>query len=270
MKTMLWKLGAVGLLFAAAPALADSPFDGTWKARLDSMKMIAKPDRFSIKDGVYSCQSCLPAPYSIPADGKYHRVAGKDYWDELAVTVVDDRSIGMSFKKAGAVISTNTQSVSADGMTLTGTARNTNNGGNVPIDSTRVTSRVGAPVAGAHLISGSWQAAPASSVSEAAMTVSIKIDGDRFHQVTGMGETLDATIGGPFTPVVGDPGKTMTKVERLGPRSIRTTDMRGGKVVDVSTFTVSADGATLTGSWRDPVSGATGGFTAVKSEAARR
>ena len=259
----LYKLAVAGLLSVTTPAWADSPFDGTWKARLDTVQVQSKPEVFSIKGGVYDCRTCLPA-YSIPADGKYHKVAGKDYWDELAVTVVDDHSIGMSFKKAGKVISTNSATVSPDGNSLITAAHNTNNGGGVPVDSKGSATRVGQPMPGAHLYSGQWQFAAASAMSDAAMTVSMKIDGSRLHQVTGLGEKLDATIDGAYAPNQGDPGKTMTKVERLGPRSLKMTDMRGGKVTSITTYTVSDDGTTLTGRFTDPQDGSTGGFTAVK------
>jgi hypothetical protein len=257
------KPGVAGLLFLAAPALAESPFDGTWKARVDSMQLQSKPDSFSLRNGIYDCRTCIPA-FSVPADGKYHKVAGKDYWNEVAVTVVDDHSIGMSFRKAGKVISTNAATVSADGMAMTTTAHNTNNGGNVPVDSKGSATRVGQPMPGAHLYSGQWQFAPASSVSDAAMTVSLKVDGNHLHQATGLGETLDATIGGAYALNQGDPGKTMTKVERIGPRSLKMTDMRGGKVTSVTTYTVSDDGTTLIGKFSDTQDGSTGGFTAVK------
>ena len=260
----LLKLAAATLLLSAAPALADSPFDGTWKAQVSSLKVTAKPDVFSIKNGVYVCKTCQPSAYSVPADGKFHAVAGRPYWDEIAVTAVDDHNARIEFKKGGTLVSTNTDTVSADGMTLTTTNHNTNNGGNVAVDAAGRATRVGAPVAGAHLVSGSWQFAPATSVSDAALTMTLKVDGDRLHQVSGLGETLDATIGGAYAINQGDPGKTMTKAERAGPRALKLTDMRGGKVVQVATYTVSDDGTTLTGNWTDPTDGSTGGFTAMK------
>lgn len=258
------KFVAAGLLVVAAPALADSPFDGTWKAQLPSVTMKAKPQTYSLKGGSYSCATCTPTAYTIPADGQFHAVAGRDYWDDLAIDVVDDHTVRYRFRKAGQVVSTNTYTVSADGRALATQAHNTNNGGGVPIDSAGSAARVGAVVPGAHLLSGSWQFAPASSVSDAALTMTLALDGDRFHQASGLGETLDATVGGAFAPNVGDPGKTMTKVERLGPRVLKMTDMRGGKVVSVAIYTVSADGATLTGKYRDSDTGQSGGFTAVK------
>ena len=42
-----------------------------------SAKVSAKPDQVALADGVYGCASCTP-PYSVPADGRPHSVAGHD------------------------------------------------------------------------------------------------------------------------------------------------------------------------------------------------
>ena len=43
----------------------------------------------------------------------------------------------------------------------------------------------------------------------------------------------------------GDPGKTMISLKHLGPRAIEETDQRNGKVMDIITMEVSADGQTM-------------------------
>ena len=255
--SMLLRTAAAGLLFLAAPAFADSPFDGTWKGDLSTAQSTEPPSRYSIMNGTYRCQTCQPTPYAIPADGAYHRVAGRPYWDELSVTVVDDHNVTFSFKKDGQVVSTNTNTISADGRAMTMVSHNTNNGGGVPIDATGSATRVGAPVVGAHLMSGSWQVKPATSVSDQALTVTMRVTGNSFHQETGLGESLDATIGGPFALNQRDPGHTMTKVQRLGPRTLRFTDMNAGRVTGVTTWTVAADGQTISSVARDPKTGGT-------------
>lgn len=262
--SMVAKVAAVGLFVVAGPAWADSPFDGTWKVDLSTAQITGKPERFQVKNGTYSCQTCQPTPYSIPADGQYHRVAGRPYWDELSVTPNGDNAATFSFKKGGRVISTNTMTVSADGRTLTSVSHNTNNGGNVPVDATSSMIRVGTPMAGAHAISGAWQPQVATSVSDAALTMKMRLTGNQFHQEIGLGETLDATIGGSYAVNVGDPGKTMTKVERAGPRALRFTDMRGGRVINIQTLTVAADGKSIASIARDPTTGNTTRGTALR------
>lgn len=262
---MFRTLAASAAVLLAAPVWAQSPFDGTWKADLSAATVEAKPNEFGIKDGVYSCTTCLPSAYSVKADGAFHPVKDRPYYDEVAVTVVDPRTVTYQFRKAGKVVAQASQAVSTDGATLAMKSRNTANGAGAPIESESLLTRVGPAPAGAHAASGQWKAAPAASASDAALTFDIKVDGDRLHFATpGMGESLDATFGGPAVQVTGDPGKTMTKAERLAPNAIRLTDMQLGKVTNVATYTVSEDGQTIAGEWRDPRDGATGKVLARK------
>lgn len=254
---------AAFLTFAAVPVMAQSAFDGTWKGDVTSSSVEAKPDQFAISNGVYSCASCLP-PFSVKADGAFHAVKDKPYWDEIAVKVVDASSVQYRYRKGGKEVAHADLGVSADGDTLSIRTSNTNNGGGVPVETTATEARLAAAPAGAHAVSGSWKATPATSVSDAALTMTLKVDADMVHLKSPLGETLDARFGGDFAVNAGDPGKTMTKAERLSPTSIRLTDMRLGKVVQVSTYTVSADGATLNGEWQDPRDGSKGAFVARK------
>lgn len=256
---------AAALVAAAAPAAAQSPFDGAWKSDLSAASVTARPNEFQIKDGTYSCASCLPAAYSVKADGAFHAVKDRPYWDAIAVDVVDDHTIGYQFRKDGKVISRNTQMLSADGNALSVKSVNTNNGAGTPIETAAVLARVGPAPSGAHAASGQWKATPAASASDAALTFTIRIDGDMLHlKSPGMAESLDAKFGGPFVVNAGHPGKTMTKAERLSPNSIRLTDMQLGKVTQVSTYTAAADGASITGDWTDPRDGSKGTFVARK------
>lgn len=263
MPTMLWKLAAGGLLFAAAPAFAQSPFDGTWKAQVTSMKNKSKPQTYALQGSTYRCVTCTPS-YSVPADGQFHKVTGMDYWDEVAVATPDDRTVTYQFKRAGQVVANNSSTISADGMTLATVSTNTNNGAGVPIETKGSAVRVGKPTPGAHMLSGSWSFAPPTAVSDAGMTMTMKTEGDMLHMTSPMGETLHAKIGGDYALNEGDPGKTMTKIERVGPRVLKLTDMRGGKIVGTMMITVAADGKTLTGENRNTLTGGTSSFVAVK------
>lgn len=251
-------------LAIAAPASAQSVFDGTWKGDAQSGVLDAKPDEIGIKDGVYYCRNCIP-PVSMKADGQFHAVKDKPYYDEMAVTVVDADTVRSQFRKGGKLIGENTQTVSADGNTLTFRGSNTNNGAGMKVEQTSMSTRVGQPVPGAHRISGAWKYDPKSNqTTDSAMTMMVKVDGNRVRMTTGLGETLDATIGGDYALVAKDPGKTMSKVTMPAPNVMKITDMRMGKVVQESTYTVSADGRTLNGAWMDPRDGSKGTFVAYK------
>ena len=52
----------------------------------------------------------------------------------------------------------------------------------------------------------------------------------------------DAKLDGTETPIKGDIGGTTASVKKLGPGSYQETDKRRGKITDVITMTVGADG----------------------------
>ena len=264
MKTVSAALLGSALLLAT-PAFAASPFDGTWKGDPKSAVLDMKPDEFALKDGTYTCKTCQP-PYSTKADGQFHAVADRPYWDDVAITIVNDREVKMQMRKAGKPVAENVRTVSADGMTLTVAMNSSANGAGTPVVQSSVQTRVGAPVPGAHLVSGAWRVEPKQTdVSENALMLTLKIDGGRLHMTSPLGETLDAKLGGDFAPNVNDPGKTMTKAALLAPDKLELTDRSAaGKVTQVTTYTVSADGKRIDAAWTDPRNGAKGTFVAMK------
>ncbi|WP_085810294.1 hypothetical protein [Sphingomonas sp. TZW2008] len=254
----------VGALFFATPVLAQSPFDGTWKGDPKSAALNVKPDSWTIRNGSYTCTTCLP-PFTVPADGKFHKVADKPYWDEIAVATPDASTATFQFRKAGKVIGESRRIVSADGKTLTSMMSNTNNGAGTRIEQKMVQTRVGTPIAGAHRVSGQWKTdTSATEVTDNARTLTLKVDQERVKLTSPLGETLDAKFGGDYAPNVGDPGKTMTKAVLLAPNKMMLTDMQNGKVVQETTYTVARDGRTIEAAWRDPRDNSSGTFKAYK------
>lgn len=250
-------------LLAAAPAAAQSAFDGTWRADLSSVKLEPKPDVFAIKGGTYSCSSCLPA-VTIKADGAFHATPGRAYADEGSVAVVDDHTVKYANRKDGKVVSTSTDVLSADGNTLTSTWSSTSNASGSETTGTATETRIAPAPSGAHPLSGSWRPNRPEQLSENSMTITMKGTPTTLTITSPLGDSWTGTYGGPYTAMVGDPGKTMSKAEKIGPNAARVTDMRQGKVVNVSTYTVRADGQTMDGTWMDPRNGSKGQFVAHK------
>ncbi|HUA88440.1 MAG TPA: hypothetical protein VL994_03340, partial [Steroidobacteraceae bacterium] len=109
----------LALLVVPAVGLAGgSAFDGTWRARLDSVKVTGTPDAWTLANGSYGCSSCSPPLAGVPADGAFHKVTGHDYYDEIMVRVLDPRTVEISQKQGGKLMGVNTMQVSADGATL--------------------------------------------------------------------------------------------------------------------------------------------------------
>jgi hypothetical protein len=258
MKTMAVTLA---LLSAAGPAFAASPFDGTWKLDLASANTPERPSVLSLKDGVFSCSSCIPAQ-SFPADGKFHPVAGNPYIDSRAVSVIDDRTVMLVSMKDGKLVLQAMYRVSEDGSELSSTTVESYTAAGAVTRTTR--NRLTPAAEGAHKLSGSWRVAKYDQGSDNALLMDMAVDGDNVRLSTANGLSYQAKVGGPAVPLVGDVAGATITVRRLSPTVIEETTLLKGKVTLVQTYALEAGGKTLKIAIDDKESGATSGFTAVK------
>lgn len=236
---------ATVLALSAAPVLvmAQSAFDGTWKVDLQSVEGSGTPHAVVLKDGVYWCKSCKPA-YHIRADGAFHAVSGHSDIDMEAVHVVDDHTVRFTDKKDGKVVSISTIAVAPDDRTATYSFEDRRNGHDVNGELTAV--RVAAAPAGANAISGSWQLQHYNTMSQNALTVTFRTEGDVLHFDSMDGTSYSATLGGKAVPVKGgDDGETVS-VARVEPNVLRETyhDDKG-RVETMITSTLAPDGRTM-------------------------
>jgi len=133
---------------------AQSPFDGTWKTNMAESKLSTKPYVYSLNNGMYDCESCVPKINNIKADGTDQAVTGQTY-DTIAVQAVDANSIHVVTKKGGKPTSDVTRTASADGKTLTIASTTYPADGSQPFKFEAKLMRVAAGPAGANATSGS-------------------------------------------------------------------------------------------------------------------
>jgi hypothetical protein len=124
-------------------------------------------------------------------------------------------------------------------------------------------ARVSQSPSGAHAISGSWRITKRMNRSENALIVILKLAGDTFSFADPTGQSYTAKLDGTETPVKGDLG-TLVSVRRIDEQTIEETDEHGGKIVEVTRFTVSDDAKTMTVSMTDKASGTTRQFVCHK------
>jgi hypothetical protein len=248
------------LLLLPAAALASSALDGTWKTRTDSMKITGKPEVFAIVDGTYTCSSCVPE-IKVKADGLDHKVTGHDYYDTIAVKIVDPKTVEIARKQAGKVAVSSTLTASADGSTLSG--KFTDYTGVKPATGAFTAKRVAPAASGAHAISGSWQADRMGEANDALRTVTYRMSGDHFTMEWN-GQSYDAKFDGKEYPVTGDPGHTVVTVKRIDANTVEETDRRNGKVTDEIRIAAAKDGKTVEVTDKDPVHGQTTTYTLEK------
>ena len=233
---------------------------GTWKADLATSEFEDQPDVYLIKDGKYDCSSCSP-PLSVAADGKFHPVPDRPYYDSLAVTIVDDRTVKFERKKGDRDAGSSTWQLSPDGNTLN--AEFVDKSTDKAVSGKGTSTRVAATPAGAHAVSGSWKANRLDNLSDEGLTFSYEVEGDTIKSQAGDGTTYEAKVGGPDATVQGDPSGLTVSIARPSPNVLIETFKREGKIVGVSTITVGADGK-LTGVYENKVQGSTTRYTAMK------
>jgi len=256
------------LLLAAAflmpgLAMAQSVFDGTWKGDVNSAKFPEKPDVYVLKDGTYTCKTCVPV-VSVKADGTDQKVSGHPYYDMMSIKVVDGKTIEETDKKNGKVVATSKTWVSGDGNTLMFEFSDSSATNGAPVTGKGSETRVAKGPDGSHAISGSWRMAKMDQLSDNGMTITYKTTGDTITMTTPNGQTYTAKMDGTEAPYKGDPGTTSVSVKKIDANTLEETDKRDGKVIAVVRIAVSADGKTIKFSVDDKLHGTQGEFGATK------
>jgi len=244
------------LLFLAPPlAMAQSPFDGTWKADPATFQYPEKPDQYLLQNGMYECKTCAP-PINIKADGADQKVTGHPYFDTLAVKAIDDHNVESTTKRDGKVVGTEKDSISADGDTLSVNWTYSGNPTGGTQSGNYTAKRVAKGPAGANLISGSWRTQKEED-SANALTWTFKVSGNELTMTNPVGASYTAKLDGTEAPYKGDPGITSVSVKMLDKDTLEETDKRDGKVIAIAKNTVTADGKTLKIVYEDKLHGTT-------------
>lgn len=261
MKNLLFA-GVLALLFVPFVAMAQSPFDGTWKIDPSSTQWPTKADVYLLQNGMYDCKTCVP-PIHIKADGTDQKVTGDPYSDSRSVKAIDDHNVEMTFKKDGKVVGSEKHAVSSDGNMLTANWTYSGNPSGGTQSGTVAARRVANAPTGANLISGSWRTEKAD-VSAETLTYTFKVNGNELTMTNATGMSYTAKLDGTDAPVKGDPGVTSVSVKMLGKDTMEEDFKRDGKVISTVKSTVSADGKTLKVIGDDKLEGTTTKFVSHK------
>lgn len=226
---------------SGADSTAANAIDGTWKADLSTLQIDSKPDRLLLQNGVFACETCTPA-LTVAADGAFHPVKGQPYADSVSVKIVDARTVTRIDKKDGRVTGQQTLSVSPDGKVLTISVISSAVPNAKPVTGSVSETRAAAGKPGSHAISGSWVAEKVGSVSDEALTFTLKLDGDTLHMSSPAGVGFDAKLDGSESPVKGDISGGMVSVIKTADGGFEQTTKRAGKILSVTRFTPRGDG----------------------------
>jgi hypothetical protein len=255
-------LFAIVLLGPSAVWAQNSPFDGTWRVDLASAQFSDKPEQFELKEGRYTCSSCVP-PIDVKTDGTDQKVGGSKYFDTVSVQVLNDHAVKSTMKKDGKVVGEGTTTVSADGNSMTREFKSYPPAG-APVTGKVIMERVAKGSSGSHAISGSWRMRKASDITESGLTFTYKMTSDGLSMSAPTGESYDAKFDGKDYPVKGDPGGSTVSLKKVDDRTIEETTKRDGKIVGVARIAAAADGKVLDISYDDKERGTTMKYQAMK------
>jgi len=229
-------------VLAAAVSLvaADLPFVGQWKIN------VAKSNygEFTI---TYAAVG--PGEMQWTADGMTmkFKIDGKDYPDPVGGTAawkqIDASSWETVNKLKAKVVSTDVSRLSADGKTLTVVSKGTRPNGKAFED-----EYVLARVSGGPGLPGKWKASKVSySAPSLVDFAAYETDGLTRRNVD-MGSTWSAKFDGKDNPVTGPnvPDGFTIALKKTGPSSFDYVEKHNGKELYKGTYTVSADGKTIT------------------------
>lgn len=258
----LFFVGLLVLLLVPVAAMAQSPFDGTWKWDPSSVQWPEKPDVYLLQNGMFECKTCVPL-VNVKADGTDQKVTGDPYRDTVSLKVIDDHNVEETSKKDGKVVASVKRSVSSDGNTLTVNWTYSGNPTGGPQSGSHADKRVAKAPAGANLISGSWHTEKEDQSVES-RTWTYKMNGNELTMTNPAGQSYTAKLDGTDAPYKGDPGTTSVSVKMLGKDTLEETAKRDGKVIEIVKLTVSADGKTMKWIVDDKLQGTTAKGAAQK------
>lgn len=247
MKTVT-TLAFLGSLILSPLGMAQSVFDGTWKADLDKNQNSDKADVRELINGTYECRTCQP-PYKIEADGRDQSVTGNSMYDTLSARVVDDHTVVTVAKKAGKLMAETTIKVSDDGNTEI-MHQVVSGMGPEPFTVEKTFSRVQPGEPGGHAISGGWREVKMTA-SDNVDVQTFKVAGDVLTMTNVNGGSYTAKFNGPAAPYTGDPRWNFVSVKLIDARTIEETRRKDDKIVMIARWSVEADGTTMHASFDD-------------------
>lgn len=232
------------LLLFPATLLAQSPFDGTWIAKLDRAQLPKRPEVYMLRDGIYECSSCVPK-IKANADGKDYPIAGSPYFGTVCIRIIDNNSIQLTEKQGSKVVYSETDTVPPDGNTLQQNIVDSAAFTEEPVTAGETYRRVSPGPAGSSGISGSWQAQRINVTSENGSTVTYRSTPHGLQASNPSGEGYDAKFDGREYSIQGDPVHSTVSLKRINADTIVETDKQDGEVHYRLRLAVSSDGKSM-------------------------
>ena len=251
------------LLLLPTTLLAQSPFDGTWVAKLEMAQLPDSQEVYLLQNGIYECSSCVPK-IKVNADGKDYPIAGSPYFSTVSIRVLDNNSMELTEKQGSKIVYSETDTVSQDGQTLVQKVTDSAAASGEAITGEKTYVRLGILPPNANAISGAWQARKVNITSENGITVTYRSTPGGLQALNPGGEGYDAKFDGKEYLVHGDPVRSTVSLKQLNDHTIVETDKQEGQVHYRLVMAVSPDGKTMKVTESDRERGTTMTYTMEK------
>jgi hypothetical protein len=228
------------MLGATATAAADDPFIGKWKLSLPKSKLTGQtidiqevsPDHYRFQEDEHSD--------IIFADGLDHVT---HFGDSMAIKKQSDDTWAITYKRGAAVLMDTIWKISADGKTLTYTAKGTRPNGQhfnnqMMLKRTRGTSG----------LAGTWETTNVTLSSPSEIYIAPWNTGGHLITFPATNQTVRIRFDGKEYRDAGRtvPAGSTSSGRRIDERTIETTEKIKGRLIETAKSTISADGATQT------------------------
>ena len=224
---------ATGVLMAA-----ESPFVGKWKIN---------PAKSQLAGTTMTYEKLPSGEMQFTGEGQSYKfkIDGKDYpsiWGSTAAWKQIDSSSWETVGKMPGMVITQTTKLSADGKTMTVSAR-----GKKPNGETMEENSTWQRVSGGPGLAGTWKSSKVQ-VSSENWEFSANGDDGLSIKISDYNAECGVKFDGKGYPCTGPtmPRNFLMSVKKAGPRSLEFTETMDGKVVYHDVFTVSVDGKTMT------------------------
>jgi hypothetical protein len=219
---------------------ADLPYAGKWKLN------VAKSD-FGETTVTFAQTASGEMQFTAAGQSYTFRMDGKDYPGLFGRTAtwkqIDANTWETANKQDGKLLSTETTKLSADGKTLSINAKGPKPAGGT-FDQTIVYERV----SGGPGLVGKWKTKNVETSAPTVLELTPSGSDGLTVNIPDFKITSEVKFDGKDYPAVGPgvpPGLTLA-IQKAGPRSFDMTEKQNGKPLFKLSFTVSADGKTLT------------------------
>jgi len=226
--------GAFGL------AGEESPFAGTWKLNQAKSHLTGDTMKFTDAGSGAVRMTAGGLSYTFKIDGKAYPTP---YDTTVAWKQLDGSAWELTIKKGDKVLETDTCKLSSDGKTINFESKGTKPDGE-SFDDTSVYERT----AGQSGLLGTWKSKQVNMSAPAVLEMKASGADGMAVSFPDYQATCDARFDGKDYPATGPtmPDALTLALTRTGPHSFRMLTKMKGKPVATDTFSISADGKTLT------------------------